>query len=56
MPLYVPLKPAAEAKLAERARRERRRPQDEAAVIIERALDGDVAPAEARSVDLKVHA
>ena len=36
--LYVPLKPQALAHLCERAEQERRRPQDEAALIIERAL------------------
>lgn len=36
--LYVPLSPEALEEIDRRARLERRRPQDEAAVVIERAL------------------
>jgi hypothetical protein len=57
--LYVPLSIAALQELQRRSVIERRRPQDEAAVIIERALGvvlDEVAPAEARTLDLKVEA
>jgi hypothetical protein len=57
--ISVPISAPALDKLRQRAERERRRPQDEAAVIIERALDvvpDEVAPAEARTLDLKVQA
>jgi len=36
--IYVPLSPEAKAALREIAQRERRSPQDQAAVILERAL------------------
>jgi hypothetical protein len=57
--LQVRLRPETSEQLVERAAQERRRPQDQAAIIIERALgavaDG-AAPDEARSVGLKVQA
>jgi hypothetical protein len=37
--LYVPVQPDTLDRLREIARRERRRPQDQAALILERALD-----------------
>ena len=46
MPLYVPLKRDALLRLRQLAEQERRRPQDQAAVLLERALEQEQVPAE----------
>ncbi len=49
--LYVPLSPEVRAELCRRARHEHRRPQDEAAVLIEGALGLRARPATPESND-----
>lgn len=52
--LYVPVAPAALEELCRRAERERRRPQDEAALLLERALGVQDAAGRAASGEAAV--
>ena len=49
MPLYIKLKRAAQDKLTELARQERRRPQEQAAILLERLLSPPAADARVES-------